>query len=191
MKSYDPYRSPLRNEPPQPLDYARDAVGETESDEHEPPEQEAFENGPERPIRDFAPEPPECTHRETSMWKSLFDLFISFLNGDPNNNRGRQVVMTLAVIALTGFTASALGWFPVFGFAGFAYASDVKEIRIDQLDEKIQNTVKDHCSADTQKAKSYYYEKLSKLNLKYLDIDPRFKPPSCRDLGVPDIQVTR
>lgn len=124
------------------------------------------------------------------MWKALFDLFVSLLNGGPNDNRAARIITTLAVISLIGFTASALGKFPLFGFAGFAYASDVKEIRIDQLDDKIESAVKGQCLAPTSESKWYYYEKIKLLKRKYQDIDANYVPPTCRDLGVPDVRTS-
>ena len=124
------------------------------------------------------------------MWKALFDLFISLVNGGPNDSKVHRIISTLALIALIGFTASALGKLPLFGFGGFAYASDVKEIRIDQLDDKIESAVKGQCLAPTTESKWYYYEKIKLLKRKYQAIDPNYAPPNCRDLGVPDVQVT-
>lgn len=124
------------------------------------------------------------------MWKTLVDLFVSLVNGGPNDSRGHRIISTLALISLTGFTVSALGKLPIFGFTGFAYASEVKEIRIDQLDDKIDSAIKSQCLAPTWESKGYYYEKIKLLKRKYWSIDPKYTPPTCRDLGVPDIPVS-
>lgn len=124
------------------------------------------------------------------MLKQFALFLLSLLNGGPDDSRLHRIVMTLSVIALTGFTASALGKFTIFGFNGFARASDMKEMRIDQLDDKIETAVKGQCLAPTSDSKWYYYEKIKLLKRKYQVIDPAYAPPNCRDLGVPDVQVT-
>lgn len=123
------------------------------------------------------------------MFKAIFSFFIPSVNDTPQERARHRLILSLGVTALTIFALGAMGAYQKIGIGGFAHSSEMKEMRIDQLDDKIENAVKGHCLAATQDSKIYYYEKLKIAKRKYQKVDGKYDPPTCKDLGVRWIEV--
>lgn len=143
----------------------------------------SLERGPEGPSRDFAEKLPEPSHG-ASFVNRFFTFILS--TADP-----WRLSMGFAVIFLMLNAGASRGWLSIPGLPPLAIAESVTEIRVEQLDGQIESAVKDHCGAATEKAKGYYYGRIRELKTKYrrVSMEPHYEPPTCRDLGVPEIVV--
>lgn len=174
-KDYDPYRTdPLWEVDPDPSHGPSDDDGGDDDNGGHEGKSDRFYHRPECPIRDFAPPIPESSHTETSMLKSIWSFFIPSVNDSPEERERHRLILSLGVTALTIFAVGACGLLGAIGIYGFAYASDMKEIRADQMDVKVElleqrifETRIRQCNAATQESRQFYLEKLQDLLRKH------------------------
>lgn len=90
--------------------------------------------------------------------------------------------------AVTIHIAMACGWLAFTGFAGFASANEVQEVRqaqisaaVEILETRIFDTYTRQCTAETTEGRRYYAEKVQTLKLKYFSLTKRDYPqlPDC------------
>ena len=189
-EGYDPYKTdPLFRQlitedelvnPPNP---SRHRIQDSNQDRDDHRNRISAHNRPKRPFRHCAPKVPES--HERSFVKYVFDFLL--LSKDP-----WRLGMGLAVIFLMLNAGSSRGWISIPGFPVLAEAASVTEIRVEQLEEQIENAVKGHCLAPNSEGKSYYYRKIRELRVKFerASNDDRAPQPSCKDLGVLEVVVS-
>lgn len=152
-----------------------------------------LERRPEGPFRKRAKPLSDLSHPENSMKdaeKADPNLAIRILEFLAPLNDPWRLCIGFAVFFLLLNTVASRGWLTVIGLSPFASAESVTELRIEQLDEKIENAVKAHCLAPTGEAKFYYYDKLKTLKAKYRKASTeRVEIPTCKDLGVEWVDV--
>lgn len=145
-------------------------------------DKKSSKNWPESPPCDYAPEFPDPSHGAPFVKR-----FIEFLlsTSDP-----WRLAIGCAVIFMMLNTGASRGWISIPGLPPLAEAASVTEVRSDQLDGQIESTVREHCSANTSKAKTYYWSKLNDLSDKFQKATKKqAKIPTCKDLGVLEVVV--
>lgn len=151
-----------------------------QSDQHHS-ENDPANAGPQGPARDFAPELPELP-QETSMSK-LLEFLIPPKDDHPENIRRWRISVGLALVILFGHVTLACGWYQMLGFSGFAYASTVKEIKVELLEQRIFDTRVAQCSATTPEGKQFYGKKVRELLRKYEETaGSRYFLPTCEEI---------
>lgn len=114
------------------------------------------------------------------MLQFLFELFLS-PNGDPKMQRNHQILRSLTIIALCVSVGAAYGLAPKF--SGFAYASAVKDIKVDLLEGRVFDSRVRWCTATTAESRQFYAQKVSELLFKYRDTTgSTYQLPSCLEL---------
>lgn len=117
------------------------------------------------------------------MFKLFFAFFIPPANDDPENVRRHRIAVSLAVMALCGFMAAAFGWLPLFGFSGFAYASAVKDIKVELLEQRIFDNRVRQCVAATPEGRQFYGQKVRELMFKYQEtVHIAYPLPACDEI---------
>lgn len=162
-----------------PANHHRDYRDEREHED----ESYGFDDRPERPSRYRAPPLTQRSHRDLSMLQTLFEFFIPPLNDSPEANRRYRIAISLGVLTLSGFTAAAFGYMPIIGFSGFAYASAVKDIKVELLEQRIFDNRVRQCEATTPESRQFYGQKVAELLAKYQETAKAQYPlPSCVEI---------
>lgn len=147
-------------------------------------DRDAPNGGPEGPARDYAPEFPESSHEGVSMLRTAFDFLIPPADDSPENIRRWRIALGLAVLILFGHVTLACGWLQPIGLSGFAYASDVKEIKITMIEQQIFESRVKQCTAQTAESKQFYAERMQELLRRYKETAGATYPqlPSCAEI---------
>lgn len=141
------------------------------------------EGRPERPGRDEAPEFPELPQDETSMLKALFEFFIPPRNEDPETNRRWKIAIGFAVFVLSFSTLFGYGILQPLGFSGFAYADDVRSIKVELLEQRIFDARLLQCNANTPESRAFYAAKVQELQSKFRQTEGQYPPlPTCAEV---------
>lgn len=108
----------------------------------------------------------------------------------------------IAAIVFLVFMLWALGAFLIFGFPGFARASDLEEkvetvstqiasvnqeikaLKTDQLEQRIYDTERLRCSATTSESRRFYQGQVNKMMREYFNLTGiALDLPICAELG--------
>lgn len=153
-----------------------------ESQQHEVPEI-ASHDRPERVIRKRAPELSQPSHGN-SMFKELLDFFIPPLNDQLERVRRWRISVGLSLLVLFLNLTLSYGWYQIFGFSGFAYASTVKDIKVGLLEQRIFDARVNQCEGKTPESRRFFRQKLAELMREYqMETETPYPLPSCRELG--------
>lgn len=154
-----------------------------EDDEDHEREQKSSKHRPKRPTRDGTPKRSNPPHGKTSMLRALFEFFIPPLNQDPETARRWKISIGFAVLCLSVATLVAWGIFQPFGHQGFAYASDVKSIKTELLEQRIFDARLLQCNASTTESRRFYTSKVQELLRKFSDESVGYyRLPSCEEV---------
>jgi len=180
---YDPYRTPpLWIEPKEPLDYVHDEQSRCDHDKDHGSHDDGFDDRPESPIREPAHEFSNSSHLGRSM-KFIFDLLIPPINASREAVRRWHMAISLAVVACSVSIPVMFGAVPVIPFSGFAYASDVKDIKVRLLEREIFDSLVRQCGAKNDESRQFYAQKVQDLLTEYRKIaDASYQKPTCREL---------
>lgn len=171
----------LKDELPQPSHGPSQKRRKAKRDKHHDSKTQASEYRPECPVCDFAPPLSERPHIETSMLQAIFEFFMPPVNDHPENIRRHRMLLSLGVITLSGLMTAAFGWFP--GFAGFAYASAVHDIKVELLEQRIFDNRVRQCIATTPESRQFYGQKVAELLAKYqATAQAPYPLPSCAEI---------
>lgn len=162
-------------------DAAYDERYDGEEDEDQQSEQESSNHGPKRPARDGTPEVSKSAHEKSSMLKALFEFFIPPLNQDQETRRRWRIAIGFAVFCLSTATLHSYGIFSPFGHHGFAYASDVKGIKTELLEQRIFDARLLQCNASTTESRRFYTAKVQELLSKFRE-SGYYRLPSCEEV---------
>jgi hypothetical protein len=167
---------------PRPSQRQSERDGDRYDDESEDGDPETFDHRPKGPVRHRAPPTPKCAH-ETSMLQSFFAFFIPPLNDTPENIRRHRMCVGLGVVGLSFLMTAAYGLLPAVGFSGFAYASAVKDIKVELLEQRLFDNRVRWCTATTAESRQFYAQKVAELLFKYRDTTgSTYQLPSCLEL---------
>src|SRR5262249_5701589 len=143
---------------------------------------EGFDDRPESPIREPAPESTQLSHRKTSM-KFLVDFLIPPITASREAIRRWQLAISLTVLALCSSIPLMFGAAPFIPFSGFAYASDVTDIKVKLLERDIFDSMLRQCGAKNEESREFYARKVQDLLTQYRDIAKApYQKPSCREI---------
>lgn len=96
---------------------------------------------PESPGGDIAPDLPELSHDETSMFQRLLDFSLSLLkpprDASPREMRRHAVALSVAVALIYGHIAIACGWLSSIGLSGFASASSLSNVKSEMVEVRV------------------------------------------------------
>lgn len=144
------------------------------------------DGGPKRPTRKPAPELPDFPHEKGSMLKDLLEFLIPPRDDRPENIRRWRISIGLAMVILYGHVLLACGWLQSLGFSGFAYASDVKSIKVELLEQRIFDARLRQCTATSQESRQFYASKVQELLSKFREAEGRtggqYRLPTCDEV---------
>ena len=117
----------------------------------------------------------------TMIWKAM----VPPMNAPDQEQYWYRV--RLALVACTAFCGLVLSQFMNYGitpwFDGFAKASEVKYLRVHQLDEELLSLRVQHCTATSGAAKQEYMRRIQILQDEYLSVERvEYHLPLCSDL---------
>lgn len=153
-----------------------------EHDENNQRKQKSANHGPKRPARDGTPEVSNSPHGKSSMLRALFEFFIPPLNQDPETARRWKIAIGFAVLCLSIATLISWGIFQPFGHQGFAYAADVRSIKVELLEQRIFDARLLHCNANTAESRKFYASKVQELLNKFRDAEVNYRLPACEEV---------
>lgn len=153
-----------------------------EQDEDQEREQKPANHGPECPACNSTPEVSKSAHGKSSMLKALFEFFIPPLDQDPEARRRWSIAIGFAVFCLSTATLHSYGIFSPFGRQGFAYAADVKSIKIELLEQRIFDARLLHCNANTAESRRFYAAKVQELLSKFRETEGQYRLPACEEV---------
>lgn len=116
------------------------------------------------------------------MLRALFEFFIPPLNQDPEASRRWKIAIGFAVLCLSIATLVSWGIFQPFGNQGFAYASDVRSIKTELLEQRIFEARLLQCNAGTTESRRFYTAKVQELLSKFRDSASYYRLPSCDEV---------
>lgn len=96
------------------------------------------------------------------------------------------------LLGLITSAAASWGLFAAFGIPGFAYASDlnnlksdVKSIKMDLLEERIYNAQRLWCGTQTRESKQFYARQISTMHRQYYEQTGgiALQIPTCSEIG--------
>lgn len=102
-----------------------------------------------------------------------------------------RLAISGAVLGLMISAGAGWGLFATFGIPGFAYASDlnnlksdVRSIKMDLLEERIYNAQRLWCSTETQESKRFYSQQISTMHRQYYaETGITISIPTCAEFG--------
>lgn len=149
---------------------------------------ESLDRGPEGPASDYAPEAPDFSHEE----RSLFEKLLSFLIPPKPTNTDAlwryNWSVSLCILFFFFHVAFACGYLDRFGMAGFAKASDVSDIKEHYLRQDTRQLAKDindtffrQCTTQTQEGRQFWWGKVQDLLREYQELTHTSYPqlPPC------------
>jgi hypothetical protein len=163
-------------------DAAYDQRYDDEDDEDQKGEKKTANYRPKRPACNGTPEVAKSAHEKSSMLKALFEFFIPSLNQNPETKRRWRISIGFAVFCLSTATLHSYGIFSPFGHQGFAYAADVKSIKVELLEQRIFDARLRQCSATSQESRQFYAEKVQELLRKFRETEGQYRLPSCEEV---------
>lgn len=182
-KGYDPYRTPpLWIEPESPLDYIHDADDDRAGRKGHERDDDSLDGRPQRPIGKPAPKLSQSSHPEGASMKFL-DFLLPPVNASAEALRRWRLSISIAVMALSVSFPLAFGVLPGIPFSGFAYASDVKDIKVKLLERELFDSLVRQCSAKNDESRLFYGQKVQDLLTEYRKTAKAdYQRPSCREL---------
>ena len=175
-EDFDPYKS-------EEASYESDE-GSQNDEEHKYRRRDtkAADGRPKRPVRKPAPELSDFPHEKRSMLKDLLEFLIPPRDDRPENIRRWRISIGLAMVILYGHVLLACGWLQTLGFSGFAYASDVKSIKVELLEQRIFDARLRQCTATSQESRQFYASKVQELLSKFREAEGQYRLPTCDEV---------
>lgn len=193
---YDPFRTPpLWIEPKAPLDYVHDENTSSDHDERHSRHDDCLDDWPKCPVREPAPKLAKfSSHPGTSM-RLLLDFLIPPVTASQEAIRRWRLSISLTVLALSSSVPMMFGIAPFIPFSGFAYASDVTDIKVQLLERELFDSMLRQCSAKNEESREFYARKVQDLLTQYRKTaKASYQRPSCREITgsaavIPPIQT--
>lgn len=129
-------------------------------------EQTSSHSRPEGPFRDFAEPVPYPSHGN-SMLKTALDFLIPPKDARPEDVRRWRIAIGLSSFVFFFHIATACGLMGSLGLSGFALASDVNEIKVELLEQRIFEARVRQCTAQSVESRQFYAGKVQELLRKY------------------------
>lgn len=136
---------------------------------------------PQRPRRNRAHKVTQFPH-ETSMLKDIFEFLIPPKDDSAENiRRWRIAIGAISAISCL-HVLSAMGTFQVFGFSGFARASDVLALNAEIQEARIFESRLRQCTATTQESRQFYAKQVQELLGRVNWSKGQYRLPTCDEI---------